>query len=97
MGSALDGDDRQALGHIARAVGVSAVETQADRPIGRDQLGIVDREGAQANEAIVLASMPSAGPAQRAQAIRELEDVVRESTTTIALLTTVQPAGEAPP
>lgn len=55
------------------------------------------REGAQATEAIVLASMPSAGPAQRAQAIRELEDVVRESTTTIALLTTVQPAGEAPP
>jgi hypothetical protein len=54
-------------------------------------------EGAQANEAIVLASMPSAGPAQRAHAIRELEDVVRESTTTIALLTTTDPLLEPPP
>ena len=55
------------------------------------------REGAQANEAIVLASLPSAGPAQRAQAIRELEDVVRESTTTIALLVTGDPLPEPPP
>ncbi len=55
------------------------------------------REGAQATEAIVLASMPSASPAARAHAIRELEDVVRESTTTIALLATSAPSAEPPP
>ncbi len=55
------------------------------------------REGAQANEAIVLASMPSAGPAQRTHAIRELEDVVRESTTTIALLAIDEPLPKPPP
>lgn len=47
---------------------------------------ILIREGAQANEALVLASLPSANAGDRTNAIRELEDVVREATSAIAFL-----------
>ena len=57
---------------------------------------VLIREGGQANEAMVLASLPSATSRDRTHAIRELEDVVRESTAAIALLGRVE-AVEQPP
>lgn len=57
---------------------------------------ILIREGAQAHEAIVLASLPSATPQCRRNAIRELEDVAREVTHAIALLGRVDPNAEPP-
>lgn len=47
---------------------------------------ILIREGGQANEAMVLASLPCATQQDRTHAVRELEDVVREATAAIALL-----------
>lgn len=47
---------------------------------------ILIREGAQAHEALVLASLPSSSPRDRTHAVRELEDVIREATSAIALL-----------
>lgn len=47
---------------------------------------ILIREGAQANEAVVLASLPFATPRDRTNAISELHDVIREATSAIALL-----------
>ena len=49
------------------------------------------REGAQAQEAMVLASLPNASPATRATAVRELEDVVQVVTGAIALLAAPPP------
>ena len=58
---------------------------------------VLIREGAQANEAVVLASLPSATPRDRTNAIRELEDVVRECTAAIADLGRGAPPPELPP
>lgn len=55
------------------------------------------REGAQAEEAMVLASLPSATDVDRAKAIRELEDVARVVTSAIALLTNRPTAPPEPP
>lgn len=44
------------------------------------------REGAEAQEALVLASLPNADHKVRTEAIRQLQDVVREATGAIALL-----------
>ena len=57
---------------------------------------ILIREGGQANEAMVLASLPSATHQDRLHAVRELEDVVREATAAIAMLHHPV-AGELPP
>lgn len=46
----------------------------------------VIRESGQAHEAMVNATLPSATAADRDKAIRELEDVIREVTSSIALL-----------
>lgn len=46
----------------------------------------VIRESGQAHEAMVNATLPSATQADREKAIRELEDVLREVTSSIALL-----------
>lgn len=46
----------------------------------------VIRESGQAQEAMVNATLPSATHADREKAIRELEDVIREVTSSIALL-----------
>lgn len=59
---------------------------------------ILIREGAQAYEAMVLASLPSASSRERTHAIKELEDVVREATSAIALLgLSFDPSIEPPP
>lgn len=55
------------------------------------------REGAQAQEALVLASLPSACDRDRTNAIRELEDVARVVTSAIALLTNPATPPPAPP
>jgi hypothetical protein len=55
------------------------------------------KEGAEANEAVVLASLPSATPRDRAHAMRQLQDVVREATSTIALLSLAADANLEPP
>jgi hypothetical protein len=47
---------------------------------------VVIRESGQAHEAMVLATLPSATDRDRENAVRELEDVVREVTGAIALL-----------
>jgi hypothetical protein len=47
---------------------------------------VLIREGAQAHEALVLCTLPSANQLARDTAVRELEDVVREATNAIALL-----------
>lgn len=47
---------------------------------------VLIREGAQAQEAMVLATLPDATPQSREHAVRELEDVVRVATGAIALL-----------
>ena len=52
------------------------------------------REGSQAQEALVLASLPSATARCRANAVRELEDVARVVTSAIALLAV---SGPEPP
>lgn len=44
------------------------------------------REDAEAQEAMVQASLPTAGPHDRSHAVRQLEDVVREATAAIRLL-----------
>ena len=58
---------------------------------------ILIREGAQAQEAMVLASLPSASERDRAHAVRELEDVARCVTSAIALLTSRLEAPPEPP
>jgi len=59
---------------------------------------VLIREGAQANEAVVLASLPFATPRDRVTAIKELQDVIREATSAIALLDLpTEPAIEQPP
>lgn len=55
---------------------------------------VLIREGAQAQEAAVLASLPSASERDRAHAVRELEDVSHVVTSLIALLV---PRSTAPP
>ena len=47
---------------------------------------VMIREGAQAHEAMILASLPSAGSPDRAPALRALAAVAREVTAAIALL-----------
>jgi hypothetical protein len=47
---------------------------------------VMIRESAQAHEAMILAGLPSAGARERTNAIREIEDVIREATASIALL-----------
>lgn len=47
---------------------------------------VVIRESSQAQEAMVLAALPSANERDRENAVRELEDVIREVTGAIALL-----------
>ena len=55
------------------------------------------REGAEAQEALVLASLPSATQLDRTNAVRELEDVSRVVTSAIALLTNWGMPAEPPP
>ncbi len=57
---------------------------------------VLIREGAQAQEALVLASMPSATEKDRVHAVRELEDVAHIVTSAIALLASRTPPPEPP-
>lgn len=54
------------------------------------------KEGAEAEEAMVLASLPSATELDRVKAVRELEDVVRVATNAIAMILNRPAAQEAP-
>jgi hypothetical protein len=55
------------------------------------------KEDSEAEQAVLLASLPTATEADRTEAVRQLEDVARVVTNTIALLTSPStPATEAP-
>ena len=57
---------------------------------------VLIREGAQAQEAMVLAAIPAAPAHARLDAVRELQDVIREATSAIAHLTADQAARDPP-
>lgn len=50
------------------------------------QLGAVMRESGQAHQAMLLATLPSATPADRRNAVRELKEAMQEKATAITML-----------
>jgi len=80
------GEGRPLFETYALQVNVAREKAFASETALARRVCVMIREGAQANEAMVLASLPFATPRDRLTAIRELHDVIREATSAIALL-----------
>lgn len=80
------GDDRPLFETYALQVQVARESAfAAEIDLARRVCALI-KEGSEAHQAMIIASLPAATAAQRQQAIKELEDVAREVTSAIASL-----------
>lgn len=86
------GDGRPLFETYALQLAVAREQAFANEIELARQACVFIREGAQAGEAMILASLPSATAQDRTHAVRELEDVARVVTSAIALLSRPEPA-----